>query len=314
MRDRRSVDDLTIEELEHILRIKKHQARQQRLQRFTSAGRRRADLPSPEDAPPENPEELSEAQPEDTEDSPDPSKRKSWQERSLRDKLLLAVEIAAALGLVAILIFAAQALQKINQESMAAQASSLADLLTPTPTPIISAVVLPGGHTSPKDPGGAKPNYEEVPENLRPIIEQQFNLVTIPTPAPSQARRIRIPAIHVDALVVQGDGWEQLRQGVGQHIGTANPGQPGNVVLSAHNDIYGEIFRDLDQLSEGDEIILETLTQTFMYRVVYWETVEPTEVKYLESANEPVATLISCYPYWEDTERIVVIASLVEDS
>ncbi|MBN1310949.1 MAG: sortase [Anaerolineae bacterium] len=312
MRDRRSVDDLTIEELEHILRVKKHQARQQRLQRFTSAGRRRADLPSPEDAFPEDLAESPEPQPEEIENIPGPSKHRSWPERSLRDKLLLAVEIAAALGLVGIMIFAARALQKINQESRAAQASSLAGLLTPTATPIISAVVLPGGHTSPIEPGGAKPNYDEVPENLRPIIEQQFNLVTIPTPAPSQARRICIPAIHVDALVVQGDGWEQLRQGVGQHIGTANPGQPGNVVLSAHNDIYGEIFRELDQLNEGDEVILETLTQVFMYRVVDWYIVEPTNVKYLESTNEAITTLISCYPYWEDTERIVVIASLVE--
>ena len=172
--------------------------------------------------------------------------------------------------------------------------------------------MLPGGHTPPINPGGAQPNYDEVPENLRPIIEQQFNPVIIPTPAPSQARRIRIPAIGVDALVVQGDGWEQLRQGVGQHIGTANPGQPGNIVLSAHNDIFGEIFRALDELNEGDEIILETLPQTFTYRVVRWDLVEPTDVKYLESNNDAITTLISCYPYWEDTQRIVVLASLVE--
>ena len=130
MRDRRSVDDLTIEELEHILRIKKHQARQERLQRFASAGRRRADLPSPEDGPFDEMPELPEHQP-GIPDDPIPGKSRSWRERSLRDKLLLAVELAAAFGLVGIMIFAAQTLRKINEESIAAQASSLAMLPTP---------------------------------------------------------------------------------------------------------------------------------------------------------------------------------------
>ncbi|MBN1428140.1 MAG: class D sortase [Anaerolineae bacterium] len=311
MRDRRSVDDLTIEELEHILHVRKHQARQQRLQRFASAGRRRADLPSPEDAPLE---ELAESPEQQTDETVKPvsDNGKSWRERSLRDKLLLAVELIAVLGLVGLMILTAQTLQRINQEAAAAQASNLANLPTPTATPLIGPVVLPGGHTSPLDPGGSKPNYDEVPAHLRPIIEQQLNPVWIPTPAPSSAHRIRIPVIRVDAPVVQGDGDAQLMQGVGQHIGTANPGQPGNVVLTAHNDIHGEIFRDLELLKEGDEIILETLTQTFIYQVVLQDIVEPTDVKYLESTNEAITTLISCYPYWKDTHRIVIIAGLVE--
>lgn len=314
MRDRRAVDDLTIEELEQILRVKKHQARQERLKRFTDGGRRRADLPLPEG-------ESSEEMAGDLDDQHNhlpvsslPDGKPRWRDRSLRDKLLLAVELAAALGLVGIMIFAATTLQRINQESAAAQASNLAGLPTATATPIISAVVLPSGHTPPTNPGGPQPNYDEVPEYLRPVIEQQFaGPVIVPTPGPSHARRIRIPAIGVDALVVQGDGWEQLKQGVGQHIGTANPGQPGNVVLSAHNDIYGEIFRYLDELNEGDEIILETLTQTVTYQVVYVDNaVDPTDVSVMESTNEAIVTLISCYPYWSDTHRIVVVAKLTD--
>lgn len=313
MRDRRSVDDLTIEELEQILRIKKHQARQERLKRFTDGGRRRADLPLPEDAPSEDTVEEMDAPRDIAPISPTPGGATSWRERSLRDKLLLAVELAAALGLAAIMVFAALALRRINEESAAAHASNLAGLPTATATPIISAVVLPSGHTPPTDPGGAQPNYDEVPEYLRPVVEQQFaGPVIVPTPGPSHARRIRIPAIKVDALVVQGDGWEQLKQGVGQHIGTANPGQQGNIVLSAHNDIYGEIFRDLSELDEGDDIIIETLTQTVMYQVVYVKIVEPTDVSAMESTNEAIATLISCYPYRINTQRIVVIARLVD--
>ena len=86
----------------------------------------------------------------------------------------------------------------------------------------------------------------------------------IPTPGPAQAQSLFIPALWESAApVVQGDGWEQLKKGVGQHVGSANPGQAGNVVLSAHNDIFGELFRDLDKLEPGDEVVIATATRDF---------------------------------------------------
>jgi sortase A len=111
--------------------------------------------------------------------------------------------------------------------------------------------------------------------------------------------------------VVQGDGWEQLKRGVGQHIGSANPGDAGNLVLSAHNDIFGELFRDLDQLKPGDDILVSTATRQYTYRVTGLRIVEPTEVSVMEPTSRPTITLISCYPYLKDTERIVVIGELV---
>lgn len=309
MRDRRSVDDLTIEELEQILRIKKREARLSRLAHYEHIGRRRGDLPPPDE---EAPVEADEGDPQgvafrsfiyDDED----------RGRTARDRLLLAVELVAALGLVAVLVFAVLVLRDINRESAEAQAEQVAALPTPSPTPLISAVVLPGGHTPPTDPEGARPNYGEVPARLRPLVEQQFaGPVSVPTPGPGQAIRIRIPAIGVDAPVVQGDGWEQLKKGVAQRIGTANPGEPGNMVLSAHNDIYGEIFRHLDQLQEGDEIIVQTQTREYVYRVSYSRIVEPTEVSVMDPTREPIITLISCYPYLVNSDRIVVVGELVE--
>jgi len=38
--------------------------------------------------------------------------------------------------------------------------------------------------------------------------------------------------------------------------------------------------------------------------------VEPTEVSVMEPTSEPVVTLISCYPYLVDNQRIVVRAVL----
>ena len=119
-----------------------------------------------------------------------------------------------------------------------------------------------------------------------------------------------ISTINVDAPVVQGDGWEQLRRGVGQHIGTSNPGENGNLVLSAHNDIFGEIFRDLDKLLPGDEINVSTMGQQYTYLVTDTLIVEPTEVSVMNQTKTPTITLISCYPYLIDNKRIVVFGQL----
>jgi sortase A len=307
MPDRRAVDDLTIEELERILILKKRQARLDRLERYEQVGRRRADQPpgGAEDAPGD-----------DTSQLPYHSylhDERFAKESRLRDRLLLAIELAAALGLVAVLVFAVMTVRDINRDAQAAQAAEVAQFPTATPTAVLTTVVLPGGHTPPTDPEGAQPNYDEVPARLRPLVEQQFQIpISSGTPAPGQAVRIRIPALGVDAAVVQGDGWEQLKRGVGQHIGSANPGQPGNVVLSAHDDIYGELFRHLDELEEGDEIILHTQTREVIYRVLYWRIVPPTEVSVMEPTSDPIVTLISCYPYLVNSDRIVVVGELVE--
>ncbi len=223
------------------------------------------------------------------------------------NRILLVLEVAAILGLGFVFLSGFGALRKLNEEVAEALGA-----VTPSPTPLITAVVLPSGHTPPTSPGGARPNEDEIPANLRPLV-QSLAAMPLPTPGPEQARSIFIPALWSGpAPVVQGDGWEQLKKGVGQHIGTANPGTKGNLVLSAHNDIFGELFRDLDRLKPGDAIQVTTSTQEFLYRVTGLRIVEPTEVSVMDPTPDATVTLISCYPYLVDNKRIVVFAELVE--
>ena len=74
------------------------------------------------------------------------------------------------------------------------------------------------------------------------------------TPANAHANRIVIQAIGVDAPVVHGVGVEALKKGVGHHEGAVNPGETGSLVLAGHDDVYGEVFRDLPKLKVGDEL------------------------------------------------------------
>jgi sortase A len=181
---------------------------------------------------------------------------------------------------------------------------------TAQPTPLVTAVVLPSGHTPPDAQGNTKFNLDEIPEHLRPLVQSMPAAGAAPAASPEQAIRIQIPTIKVDAPVVQGDGWEQLKKGVAQHIGSANPGQNGNVVLSGHNDVYGEIFRYLDKLVPGDKIILFTQQRQYVYIVTNTVIVQPTQVEVMAPTVDPTVTLISCYPYLVDKQRIVVFATL----
>jgi sortase A len=226
------------------------------------------------------------------------SRRRVW-----ADRLLFLVEMAAVVGLVFVLLTGFNVLSNLNNEVASV-------LVQPTlaPTPIIMAVVLPSGHTPPTG-DEIRPNEAEIPEHLRPLMQSLADL-PVPTPSPEQAVRIQIPAIEVDAPVVQGDGWEQLKKGVAQHIGTPNPGSQGNVVLSAHNDVFGRIFMNLDKLKEGDSIIIYTNLRAYTYLVRQTQIVEPTQVDVMAPTQEPVITLISCYPYMIDNQRIVVTGYL----
>ncbi len=305
VRDRRPAEELSIEELQALLARKRIEARRARLRKFRQNGRA---LSLREDPVPVTQLEDFRATPEPEVGGELTGARSGRRRRGgWLSGLLLVVEIVAVAGLIVVLVNGFEALRTLNREVAAVLGGA-----TPSPTPLITAVVLPSGHTPPTSPGGARPNEAEIPEHLRPIA-QSLAALPIPTPGPEQARSIYIPALwNSPAPVVQGDGWEQLKKGVGQHIGTANPGQPGNMVLSAHNDIFGELFRDLDQLKPGDEIRVSTATREYLYRVTGTRIVEPTEVSVMEPTAKPTITLISCYPYLVDTQRIVVFAELVE--
>ncbi len=300
-------EELSERELNRLLAEKKRQSRQKRLDAFRRTGRLMEVAPPPDQTA--TSALLEDFIMEDTPNAP-ASQAEVKQERRKRrfDRLLFVIEVAAILGLVFLVLNGVSVVQDLNRQ--------FADALvqpTFTPTPLVRAVVLPSGHTPPTAEGGARFNEAEIPEHLRPL-HQSFASAPPPASRPEQAIQIVIPAIGVDAPIVLGDGWEQLKQGVGQYLGSTDPGKNGNLILSAHNDIFGQIFRDLDQLQAGDEITIYTNVRAYTYVIDKQpDIVEPTFVQVLDQTPDPTVTLISCYPYLVDNKRIVVKASLMEN-
>ncbi len=317
MKDHRYVDELTIEELEAALRLRRRQERLKRVGNRPDASDplvREAGTPSVVSAGPPGPylPENADRLGSDVRYSAIVRERRVKRERQpikwrwVRNQLLLMVEILAVLGLVFVIGRMALTVREINEESR-----SIQTLPTATPKPIIGAFVLPGGHTPPDAAQQSSPI--PIPVHLRDMVAA-VTPVPVPTPGPEHAQRIVIPAIGVDAPVVLApfppDDWEHLKKGVVHYAATANPGERGNAVMAGHNDIYGEIFRDLPDLKVGDEVEVQTQSTTYTYVVEQTRIVEPTEVSVMDPTSTPVLTLISCYPYRIDTHRIIVIASL----
>ncbi|MCB0163894.1 MAG: sortase [Anaerolineae bacterium] len=144
-------------------------------------------------------------------------------------------------------------------------------------------------------------------------------------------RRIIAESINLDAPVVEM-GWQVSQQGdqfisewdmpeneAGWHRNSALPGQGSNVVISGHNaSTGGHVFAALDDLQLGDEIKLETdQAEMTTYRVVEKNIIRTfaasTEAEqYLLDVTQPTEreqlTLITCWPSWTNTHRLIVIA------
>jgi sortase A len=290
MRDRRYVEELSTEELEEVLLIRRREERLARLRRI-GAARESADTLVIEDegllGAPSGAISREAGMPRQNAEGP----LGVWRER-----ILLAIEGVALVGLIVVVASLLVTVRNLNQDWRKDQRVNALPL--PTATALIRAAVLPGGHKPPETQGGEAQPLGSVPS------------IVIPTPGPRSPTRLVISSIHVDVPVVAGDDWEQLKKGAGHHIGSANPGERGNCFISGHNDVYGEIFRHLQEVKVGDEIIVYAGDQPHRYRVRATRIVEPDDVSVMYPTSSPVLTLLTCYPYMIDSHRLIVIAEL----
>lgn len=291
MVDERSSEGLSAEELERLLSAKRRAERLCRFRAIVEEEGREASVSE------ELPGLLSTGQESPVRQGAGRSYRPPREERRgrvwrrLRDRFLLLVELGALLGLIGVVVVSFYNLRLLNREVVQTRGQGA----TATPVALL--------------PGSSFPPTSEMPAPYQHLV-QGLTPIPIPTPGPEQATRIVIPAIDVDAPVVEGDGWEELKMGVGHHIGSANPGERGNMVVSGHNDVFGEVLRRLGELMPGDEIIVYAGETPYRYLMREKRIVEPDEVSVMEPTTKATMTLVTCYPYLIDTHRLVVIAEL----
>ena len=140
----------------------------------------------------------------------------------------------------------------------------------------------------------------------------------IPPPADPNAAepvielgRIAIPKIGVDMALYEGIRLTTLDHGPGHWPGSAMPGQLGNSVIGGHRTSKHKVFRNVDDLVAGDQIVFTDPDGTeHVYIVNRVEVVEPDAMWIVEPTSSPTATLFACHPPGSTRQRIVVFADL----
>jgi LPXTG-site transpeptidase (sortase) family protein len=148
--------------------------------------------------------------------------------------------------------------------------------------------------------------------------------------APEIPVRLMIPAIELDAPVLTSEAeivqikgkpfqvWQAPEEfATGWHVSSAPLGVPGNTVLNGHHNIYGEVFKRLVELEQGDEIILKSEARTFSYKIlnkmILPEKYAPLEERVRNSqwilpSDDERLTIVTCWPYESNTHRLILVA------
>lgn len=242
----------------------------------------------------------------------------------LFDRTLLALEVAGAL-VVAWLAFQyiyTVYFDKGGPRRLAAPlvaatqtARALGVSTAPTPTPTLFAETLPpetGGPPGSSETGGETGS----PPTMQPT------LTPVPTPTIEPGllvpNRLRIPVMFLDSSVheveVNMGQWDVSALDVGHHMGTGNPGEVGNVVLAAHRDINSALFRELDRLEPGDEVFVYNALGEYRYIVQESFVVSPDDAEVMDPTADKRVTLITCTPIGLATQRLIVVATLDEQT
>jgi sortase A len=121
---------------------------------------------------------------------------------------------------------------------------------------------------------------------------------------------IEIPALGISEPLLEGITLTTLDKGPGHWPGTAMPGKLGNVVVAGHRTSFGRVFRHIDDLVPGDEVIFTTTDGRFRYLVTETTIVAPDALYVVEQTEAHTATLFACHPPGSTRQRIVVHLTL----
>ncbi len=121
--------------------------------------------------------------------------------------------------------------------------------------------------------------------------------------------RLEVPRLDLSRTVLAGASGSSLAFGPGHVDGTASPNATGNCALAGHRD---GSFAFLDELREGDLLILHTRAGSVRYTVQQLLVADMREVDLLQATEDSRLTLITCYPFHSLSRselRYVVVAT-----
>jgi LPXTG-site transpeptidase (sortase) family protein len=122
-------------------------------------------------------------------------------------------------------------------------------------------------------------------------------------------------------VFLDGNSWDirNLGTNVGHLQGTAWLDTPGNIVLSGHVEMADGrlgVFATIEELAQGDLVVLQHGTEERRYGVREISRVAPDDLRVLYPTQSEQLTLITCdaYDFFQNAylERVVVVADRLE--
>jgi sortase A len=129
--------------------------------------------------------------------------------------------------------------------------------------------------------------------------------------------RLYIPKLKMRWVVVEGVTLHDLAFGPGHYPGTALPGQIGNFAVAGHR--IPAVFWNLQEIHPGDQLVVETRDDWYVYQVTVSELVTPHSVEVVApdpdhegvTPTKAMMTLTTCNPKWDNYQRMAIHAQLV---
>jgi sortase A len=175
---------------------------------------------------------------------------------------------------------------------------------------------------------GNSAKVENEQDTLATELDDQWNDPTVAPSTPAKAApaapgkdlvgRLYIPKLGMQWVVVDGVRPQDIRYAPGHYPDTAAPGKVGNFSVAGHR--IRKIFWRLDELKPGDVIGVETRSNWYVYKVSRSEVVKPSAVEVVApvpgkpgaKATKAMLTLTTCNPKFNNYERLIVHAELVD--
>ena len=223
---------------------------------------------------------------------------------------------------------------------------AIAQLPTPNPPPTVAALAV----APPLPPNVVLVTPEAVatvPVIPTPELRELPSIASM-TEAPTSMRqsvagqpvRMVIPQLGIDAPVrdvglsavydiSQGSDlfyqWQVPQSyAAGWHYNSAPLGRPGNTVLNGHQNVYGEVFKDLEKLAVGDGLLMyDKDGRSYLYQITnreillergQSEAVRLENARWIAPTMDERLTIVTCWPYTDNSHRLVVVAKPVRVS
>jgi sortase A len=128
--------------------------------------------------------------------------------------------------------------------------------------------------------------------------------------------RLYIPKLDKRWVVVDGVRQQDIRYAPGHYPDTAMPGKVGNFSVAGHRN--RKTFWRLDELAAGDQIVVETRTDWYVYKVTSSAIVKPSQTEVVapvpgkpgRKATKAMLTLTTCNPKFDNYQRLIVHAEM----